>query len=65
MSSHLTDFNARNKSLTAKLYNKGIDIINFGKLFLNVIVDSLNWFLNILSDKGHFCNKACRNLNFR
>ena len=28
------------------------------------LVDTLNWFLNIIPDKGHFCNKACRNLNF-
>ena len=31
VSSHLNDFNARNKRLTATLYNKGIGIINFKK----------------------------------
>ena len=30
-------------------YNKGISIINFGKLFLNFIIDTLNWFLNGVS----------------
>ena len=45
VSCHLTDFNARNKSLTAKFYNKGMGIINFGKVFLSFIVDTLNWFL--------------------
>ena len=33
VSSHLADFNARNKNLTAKLLQQGIGIINFGKLF--------------------------------
>ena len=32
------------------VYNKGIGIINFGKLFLNVIVNTLNGFLNIIPD---------------
>ena len=36
VSSHLADFNARNKSLTVKLFGKGIGIINFGKFFFKV-----------------------------
>ena len=36
--SHLTDFNARNKCLTAKHFNKGTGIINFGELFLNSLL---------------------------
>ena len=31
-------------------YNKDIGIINFGKLFLKFIVDTLNWLLNIIPD---------------
>ena len=55
VSSPLTDFNARNRSLTTNkaidiINNKDIDIINFGKLFLNFTVVTLNWFLNIIPD---------------
>ena len=44
---HVTDFNARNKCLTAKLLqpnfsNRAICIINFEKPFLNFIVDTMN-----------------------
>ena len=39
---HVTDFNARNKYLTAKLFNRAIGIINFEKPFLNFIVDTMN-----------------------
>ena len=39
---HVTDFNARNKSLTAKLLNRAIGIINFEKPFLNFFVDTMN-----------------------
>ena len=31
-------------------YNKGIGIINFGKLFLNFIIYALNWLLNVIPD---------------
>ena len=34
LSSHLADFNARNKSLTAKLFQQGIGIIHFETFFL-------------------------------
>ena len=37
---HVTDFNARNKCLTAKLFQQGI--INFEKPFLNFILDIMN-----------------------
>ena len=33
VSSHLANFNSRNKTLTAKLLQEGIGIINFGQLF--------------------------------
>ena len=41
---HVSDFNARNKCLTAKLLQQGllIGIINFEKHFLNFIVDTMN-----------------------
>ena len=50
MSSHLADFNARSKSLTAKLLQQGYRYHKLRKLFLNFIVYTLNWFLNIIPD---------------
>ena len=31
-------------------FNRAIGIINFGKLFLNFIADTMNWFQNSRSD---------------
>ena len=39
---HVTEFNARNKSLTAKLLQQCYRYINFEKPFLNFIVDTMN-----------------------
>ena len=39
---HVTDFNARNKCLTANFSNRAIGIINFENPFLNFIVDTMN-----------------------
>ena len=39
---HVTDFNARNKCLTAKLLQWVISTINFEKHFLNFIVDTMH-----------------------
>ena len=50
VSSHVVDFNARNKSLTAKLFNRAIGIINFERLASNFIADTMNWFLNSMLD---------------
>ena len=50
VSSHVVDFNARNKSLTAKLLQQGIGIINFERLSPNFIADTMNWFLNSMLD---------------
>ena len=50
VSSHVADFNACNKSLTAKFSNKAIGIINFERLSPNFIADILNWFLNSVLD---------------
>ena len=44
VSSHVVDFNARNKSLTAKLLNRAIGIISFERLSPNFIADTMNWF---------------------
>ena len=41
VSSHVVDFNARNKSLTAKLLQR---------LSPNFIADTMNWFLNSVLD---------------
>ena len=45
---HLTDFNYRNKFLTAKFLGKAIGIINSAKHFPNFIVGTLNLSKNIL-----------------
>ena len=50
VSSHVADFNARNQSLTAKLLQQGIGIINFERLSPNFIADTMNWFLNSMLD---------------
>ena len=47
VSSHVADFNARYKSLTAKLLRKGY---RYHKLPLNFIDDTMNWFLNSMLD---------------
>ena len=52
LSGHLTDLSARNKTLTAKLFQQGIGIINLGKLFLGFILDTTNWFLKTLLLQG-------------
>ena len=45
-----TDFNARNKISTVIYLNRSIVIINFEKHIQNVIADTMNWFLNSMSD---------------
>ena len=50
VSSHVADFNARNKSLTAKFSNRAIGIINFERLSPNFIADTMNWCLNSMLD---------------
>ena len=41
VSSHVAEFNTRNKLLTQKLLKKAIRIINFAKPFLNFIEDTM------------------------
>ena len=48
--SHVADFNARNKSLAAKLSNRVIGIINFERLSPNFIADTMNLSLNSMLD---------------
>ena len=50
VSSHVDDFNTRNKVLTASLSDKDIDIIKFVRRFRNFIGGILTWCLNIMSD---------------
>ena len=64
VSSHVVDFNARNKSLTAKLFQQGYRYHKLPRLSPNFIADTMNWFLNSVLDKKHFCIKAYRNRNF-
>ena len=45
VSSHVADFNARNKKQT-NFSNRAIGIINFERLSPNFIADTMNWFLN-------------------
>ena len=49
LSSHVPDFNARNKSLP-NFSNRAIGIINFEKLSPNFIADTMNWCLNSMLD---------------
>ena len=50
VSSHVADFNARNKSLTAKLLQQGYRYHKFERLSPNFIADTMNWFLNSMLD---------------
>ena len=50
VSSHVADFNACNKSLTAKLLQQVIGTINFERLSPNFIADTMNWLLNSMLD---------------
>ena len=46
VSSHVADFNARNKIYLPNFSNRAIGIINFERLSPNFIADTMNWFLN-------------------
>ena len=48
-SSHVTDFNNRNKFLMAKLLKQGYRYHKLLKAFPNFIVGTLNWSKNIIS----------------
>ena len=44
VSSHVADFNARNKSLTAKILQQGYRYHKHRKTFSKFIADTMNWF---------------------
>ena len=48
--SHVDDFNARNKCLTAKLLNSVIGIISLEMLLPSSISDTMNWFQISMSE---------------
>ena len=48
--SHVDDFNARDKCLTAKLSNRVVGIISLQRFFPSSIADTMNWFQNSMSD---------------
>ena len=48
--SHVDDFNARDKCLTAKLLKQGIGIISLERFFPSSIADTMNWFQISMSD---------------
>ena len=50
VSSPVVDFNARNKSLTAKRLQQGYRYHNFERLSPNFIADTMNRFLNSVLD---------------
>ena len=50
VSSHGADFNARSKSLTAKLLQQGYRYHKLRRISPNFIADTLNWFLNSMLD---------------
>ena len=50
VSSHMADFNARNKSLAAKLLQQGYRYHKFERLSPDFIPDTMNWFLNSMLD---------------
>ena len=64
VSSHVTDFNTRNKLLTLNFLIRVIGIINYVKPFLSFIDIIPISFLNSMLDLNLFCNKAYRNPNF-
>ena len=63
-SSHVTDFNNRNKFLTAKLLKQGYRYHKLRKAFSNFIVGTLNWSKNIMSVWKNLCNKVFVIQNF-
>ena len=63
VSSHVTDFNTRNKLLTAKLLNQGY---RYHKLAFSEFYRRHSDLVskNLILDLNLFCNKAYRNPNF-
>ena len=64
VSSHVADFNARNR-FNCQTSPTGLsETKNFERLSPHFIADTMNWFLNSMLDLKHFCIKAYRNRNF-
>ena len=63
-SSHINGFNTSNKLSVRNFLNKVIGIINFVKLFLDFIADTMIWYLNSMSDLNLFCARGFQNQSF-
>ena len=50
MCSHVEDFQARNKCLTAKIIKQVFGNTKLDSFFLNFIADTMNWFQISTSD---------------
>ena len=61
---HVTDSNTRNKLLTQNFLNNAICIINFSNPFLNLIDDTMIWYLNSKLGLNLSCATDFRNLTF-
>ena len=64
MSSHVADFNARNKSLTAKLLQQGYRYHKLQKTFSKFYRRHYELVSKFNVRLKHFCLKAYRNRNF-
>ena len=62
-SSHVADFNTRNKLLTQKLLKQGYLYYKLRKHFLNFIDDTMIWYLIAKFDLHLSCSKDFPNLN--
>ena len=61
VSSHLAHFGVHNKTLTPKLLQKGIGIINFRTVFSKFYRRQYELISKYGTVLKHFCYKACRN----
>ena len=64
VSSHVADFNARNKSLTAKLLQQGFSYHKLRKTFSKLFRRHYELVSKFNVGLKHFCIKAYRNRNF-
>ena len=64
ISSNVSDFNCRNKALTAKLLKQGYRYHKLRKAFSKFYRDTVSWLKNIMLALGNVCNKAYWNQKF-
>ena len=64
VSSHVADYNARNKSLTAKLLQQDYRHDKLRKTFSKLYRRHYELFLTSMLDLKHFCIKAYQNRSF-